>query len=106
MLRVPVTRSDEDLAIDLLRQASVLVHPGHFYDFPSDGYLILSLLTPPGEFREGARRILKLLNTAMGYGLASDGGRDFRKGSSRISVLSSQLHGYRGYGFAEFSRPM
>jgi hypothetical protein len=40
----------------------VLVHPGHFYDFPSDGYLILSLLTVPGEFREGMRRIFELLN--------------------------------------------
>jgi alanine-synthesizing transaminase len=64
VLRVPVTRTDEDLAIDLLRRASVLVHPGHFYDFPSDGYLILSLLTSPGEFREGAGRIFKLLNGA------------------------------------------
>ena len=65
MLRVPVTRSDEDLAIDLLRQASVLVHPGHFYDFPNDGYLVLSLLTQPAEFREGTRRILELLNSAQ-----------------------------------------
>jgi alanine-synthesizing transaminase len=62
VLRVPVTQSDEELAIDLLRQASVLVHPGHFYDFPADGYLIISLLTQPGEFREGAGRILKFLN--------------------------------------------
>ena len=62
VLRVPVTRSDGDLAIDLLHQASVLVHPGHFYDFPSDGYLIISLLTRPSEFREGAGRILELLN--------------------------------------------
>jgi alanine-synthesizing transaminase len=62
VLRVPVTRSDEDLAIDLLHQASVLVHPGHFYDFPNDGYLIVSLLTQPSEFREGARRIFQLLN--------------------------------------------
>jgi alanine-synthesizing transaminase len=62
VLRVPVTRTDEDLAIDLLRQASVLVHPGHFYDFTNDGYLILSLLTQPGEFREGAKRVLELLN--------------------------------------------
>jgi alanine-synthesizing transaminase len=62
VLRVPVTRSDEDLAIHLLRQASVLVHPGHFYDFPSDGYLILSLLTPAEEFLQGTRRILELLN--------------------------------------------
>jgi len=62
VLRVPATRTDEDLAIDLLHRASVLVHPGHFYDFPSDGYLILSLLTVPGEFREGTRRIFELLN--------------------------------------------
>lgn len=62
VLRVPVTQSDEDLAIALLRQSSVLVHPGHFYDFPSDGYLIVSLLTPSSEFREGARRILQFLN--------------------------------------------
>jgi len=61
VLRVPVTQSDEDLAIDALRQASVLVHPGHFYDFPSDGYLIVSLLTPPAEFREGIERLLELL---------------------------------------------
>jgi alanine-synthesizing transaminase len=60
ILRVPVTRSDEELAIALLRQSSVLVHPGHFYDFPTDGYLIISLLTPPDEFREGARHILGL----------------------------------------------
>jgi alanine-synthesizing transaminase len=65
VLRVPVTRTDEDLAIDLLPQASVLVHPGHFYDFPNDGYLALSLLTPPAEFREGTRRIFELLNRAQ-----------------------------------------
>lgn len=63
VLRVPVTQSDEDLAIDLLRKKAVLVHPGHFYDFPSDGYLILSLITPKEEFGEGVRRILTLLNT-------------------------------------------
>jgi alanine-synthesizing transaminase len=58
VLRVPVTRSDEDLAIELLTKQSVLVHPGHFYDFPQDGYLVLSLITPPMTFREGISRIL------------------------------------------------
>jgi len=61
VLRVPVTQSDEDLAIDLLQKAGVLVHPGHFYDFPSDGYLVLSLITPPGHFREGIQRVLAQL---------------------------------------------
>lgn len=62
VLRVPVTQSDEELAIDILRRASVLIHPGHFYDFPRDGYLIISLLTPPEEFRQGVERTLQLLN--------------------------------------------
>jgi aspartate/methionine/tyrosine aminotransferase len=62
VLRVPVTQSDEDLAIDLLRKVSVLVHPGHFYDFPSDGYLITSLIAPPKDFREGIERVLERLN--------------------------------------------
>ncbi len=61
ILRVPVKQSDEDLAIDLLRKMSVLVHPGHFYDFSTDGYLVVSLITPPEVFREGIGRVLKAL---------------------------------------------
>jgi alanine-synthesizing transaminase len=62
ILRVPVTQSDEDLAIEILRKHSVLVHPGHFYDFPSDGYLIVSLITPLQDFRKGIAKALELLN--------------------------------------------
>src|SRR3984957_6784744 len=52
--------SDEDLAIHLIRQHHVLLHPGHFYDFPSTNHLVLSLITPSPDFREGARRLLSL----------------------------------------------
>ena len=62
VLRVPVTQTDEELAVDLLRRESVLVHPGHFYDFPSDGYLVLSLITQKEEFAEAVHRMLALLN--------------------------------------------
>jgi alanine-synthesizing transaminase len=62
VLRVPVTRSDEELAIELVREKAVTVHPGHFYDFPGDGYLVLSLITAEGEFREGMGRVLEYLN--------------------------------------------
>jgi alanine-synthesizing transaminase len=62
VLRVPVTQTDEELAVDLVRQKSVLVHPGHFYDFPSDGYLVLSLITPGIEFAEAVQRVLEVLN--------------------------------------------
>jgi alanine-synthesizing transaminase len=61
VLRVPVLGSDEDLAIRLLREASISVHPGHFYDFPTEGYLVLSLITEPAVFREGAARLLRVV---------------------------------------------
>jgi len=62
MLRVPVTQSDEELAVELVREKSVLVHPGHFYDFPSDGYLVVSLIGEKQEFAEGIGRVLNCLN--------------------------------------------
>ena len=61
VLRVPVTRSDEELAVELLERQSVLVHPGHFYDFPADGHLVLSLITPAERLQEGVQRVLKHL---------------------------------------------
>jgi aspartate/methionine/tyrosine aminotransferase len=63
VLRVPVTQSDEELAVKILRGCSVLVHPGHFYDFPQDGYLVLGLITAIDQFREGVRRILQLVDS-------------------------------------------
>jgi alanine-synthesizing transaminase len=59
VLRVPVTQTDEELAIKLLREKSVLVHPGHFYDFAGEGYLILSLIAPESEFSEGLARLFE-----------------------------------------------
>jgi len=61
ILRVPAVGSDEDLAIRLLRHAQVSVHPGHFYDFPSDGHLVLSLITEPETFRLGVARLLDFM---------------------------------------------
>lgn len=59
VLRVPVVQSDEELAIRLVREKSVMVHPGHFYDFPSEGHLVLSLITPPQDFAEGLAGVLQ-----------------------------------------------
>jgi aspartate/methionine/tyrosine aminotransferase len=61
VLRVPVLGTDEDLAIDLLRKMAVIVHPGHFYDFPNEGHLVLSLITEPADFREGIARLLQVV---------------------------------------------
>lgn len=60
VLRVPATRSDEELALDLLANKEVYVHPGHFYDFPTDGYLIASLIAPERQFAEGIKRLVSI----------------------------------------------
>jgi alanine-synthesizing transaminase len=60
VLRVPATLTDEEVTLDLLEKKGVYVHPGHFYDFPSDGYLIVSLIVPRREFPEGIKRLLSI----------------------------------------------
>jgi alanine-synthesizing transaminase len=57
ILRVPVTGTDEALAIDLLERCSVLVHPGHFFNFSNEGFLVLSLITSEHDFAEGLKRL-------------------------------------------------
>jgi alanine-synthesizing transaminase len=58
VLRVPAVQSDEELAVRLLEERGVLVHPGHFYDFADPGHLVISLLTRNDEFAEGAAELL------------------------------------------------
>jgi aspartate/methionine/tyrosine aminotransferase len=62
VLRVPATRSDEDLTLTLLKDQDVYVHPGHFFDFPQDGYLVVSLISPEPDFSQGLARLLTLFN--------------------------------------------
>jgi aspartate/methionine/tyrosine aminotransferase len=57
VLRIPSARTDEELTIELLEKHDVYLHPGHFYDFPGEGYLVVSLITPEEDFREGLRRL-------------------------------------------------
>jgi len=59
VLEVPRIRSEEDWVLQLLAEKDVLVQPGFFYDFESEAFLVLSLLTPPAIFAEGLRRILE-----------------------------------------------
>ena len=61
VLRVPKSSSDESLVVALLERSSVLIHPGTFYNFPSEGFLILSLIAPPPEFDQGARLLKDFL---------------------------------------------
>jgi alanine-synthesizing transaminase len=57
VLRAPSSGSDEALAVELLERSSVLLHPGHFFNFAQDGFLVASLITPANDFQEGVRRL-------------------------------------------------
>ena len=58
ILKVPSTCTDEDWAAEVLTQDGVAVHPGHFYDFPTEGFLVLSLLPTPHDFEAAVRKII------------------------------------------------
>jgi len=58
VLRVPAVQTDEEMATALLDAKDVYVHPGHFFDFGGDGFLVLSLITREAEFAEGMKRLL------------------------------------------------
>jgi len=58
VVRVPATRPTDDLAIELLKTKGISVHPGHFYELPAEGYLVVSLLIHESEFSRGAAGLL------------------------------------------------
>jgi alanine-synthesizing transaminase len=62
IVRLRDDASDEDVALNLIRQDGVLVHPGYFYDFPAGAFLILSLLPRAATFRAG---VMKLAGAAQ-----------------------------------------
>ena len=60
VLRVPSTRPEEQLVLELVERERVLAHPGYFFDFPREAYLVLSLLPPPRLFADAVARLLRL----------------------------------------------
>jgi len=64
VIRVPATRSEEAIVLDLLEHASVAVHPGYFFDFPHEAFLVVSLLPAPDEFAHGVQLMQDRLNAA------------------------------------------
>jgi aspartate/methionine/tyrosine aminotransferase len=59
VLQVPSLASEEDLVVDLLNSHGVLVHPGYFFDFPHESFLVVSLLPPETTFAEGIDRLVR-----------------------------------------------
>jgi alanine-synthesizing transaminase len=59
VVRVPATRTEDQLILGLLDTEGVVVHPGYFFDFAREAFLVMSLLPPTEMLREGALRLLR-----------------------------------------------
>ena len=59
---------EDECVIRLLERHHLLVHPGYFFDFPRDGYLVVSLLTRPDVFRRAIDRLLDGRLHLIGHG--------------------------------------
>lgn len=58
VLKVPATESEEQMVLRLLTERGVLVHPGYFFDFAHEAFLVLSLLPEESVFADGVSRVL------------------------------------------------
>jgi len=65
IVRFPAVMDEERLALELLREDGVAIHPGYLFDLPGRGHLVLSLLPEPAEFAEGVRRLLARLRRML-----------------------------------------
>lgn len=66
ILRVPAIESEEEMVLTLLDHEGVLIHPGYFFDFPHEAYVIVSLLVREATFVEGVRRLLRYVDSRGG----------------------------------------
>ncbi len=57
LIRLPGICSEEAWVAKFVQEKNVIVQPGYFFDMPSEAYIAVSLIIPPGTFREGIRRI-------------------------------------------------
>ena len=58
VVQVPAVSSEEQLVLELLERDHIHVHPGYFYDFPREAFLVMSLLPEPGCFESAVARML------------------------------------------------
>ena len=91
VLQVPSVGSEEALVLDLLDKDDVLVHPGYFFDFPREAFIVVSLLVEPALFDAGDRARV-----------AARCGAGMMRRQSGIAVPLFSLVSTRGWGIGEF----
>ncbi|MEI6437484.1 MAG: pyridoxal phosphate-dependent aminotransferase [Candidatus Omnitrophota bacterium] len=53
VVRAELGLPEDEWAVRLLKDKGVYVHPGFYFDFETEGHIVLSLLTLPDIFRQG-----------------------------------------------------
>ncbi len=67
VLRLPDDLTEDEWVNLFLEKEHVFVHPGYFFDFQSEPYIVLSLLCEPKVFREGVSRMLNRVKAVLAY---------------------------------------
>ena len=57
VVQIPAIKPEETLVVELLERAGLLVHPGYFFDFEREAFLVLSLLPEPAMFSSATSRL-------------------------------------------------
>jgi alanine-synthesizing transaminase len=57
VVQIPAVQPEEAFVVDLLERTGLLVHPGYFFDFEREAFLILSLLPQPTTFSPAANQL-------------------------------------------------
>ena len=65
ILRLPAVKNEEEWTFEFLEKDRVFVHPGYFFDFEEESFIVLSLLVSPKVFQEGVARILSRLEALL-----------------------------------------
>lgn len=61
-LEIPRYLPEEELILHLLDQEGLLLHPGYFFDFEREAFLVLSLLPAPPIFAQAVDRLLAAID--------------------------------------------
>lgn len=65
VVQVPTLQSEESLVLQLVTDHDIIVHPGFFFDFPRESFLVLSLIVDPAVFDEGVGRLIAHIGGAV-----------------------------------------
>jgi alanine-synthesizing transaminase len=65
VVQIPAVKPEETLVVDLLDRAGILVHPGYFFDFEREAFLVLSLLGEPTSFSSAISRLFSEIERAL-----------------------------------------